>query len=521
MDGSSNDGTVITVGGTLINLDTQDENTVIFIDNGENDVVINVESTGVLEGVNGVIFAEGDAVTITNDGTITGTGVATEGVVYIDRDADGELNTITNNGTITSVGGPAIGLDSLLGTSPNSSTTAAATAADPNVFGGTLNLALTNTGTIENTGTAGGTNAIFFNGDPGSTSEGSTSSSQRGCFENIAGSATPGINCQFGIAIDNSGIISSTNGEAIRNEDEAVLTGTLLNSGTISGGTDGILIAGAQAEHDLALTNSGTIEGADGAGLLITGDGVDLVNAAGGMIIGSDAGLIVTGSTADVRVVDRNDANTATVGPDRNEDFVVAAVNNTFTNAGTISGTRASVDLSGAGQAITFNQQNGALLGDFLGTTGFTDILNITGSNFTLGSNILQSVNTNVGTGVTLNVDGARTIDGNLVSDGILDFLLGTDSLAVAGDVTLNSGSVVNVNDTNGAVTALGQEFTLITSGGTLTNNAALTTTAVDSSFLLDFVVVSSDPNSVVVVAQAAASPPCLLYTSPSPRDRG
>ena len=226
-----------------------------------------------LEGVNGVIFAEGDAVTITNDGTITGTGVADEGVIYIDRDADGALNTITNNGTITSVGGPAIGLDSLLGTAPGSSATGGATPAAPNVFGGTLNVLLTNTGTIENTGTAGGTNAIFFNGDPGNTSEGSIGGSganPRGCFENIDGSTTPQINCQFGITINNSGTISSTNGEAIRNDDDAVLNGTLTNSGTISGGTDAILIDGAHFTHDLDITNSGTITGADGAGLRIT-----------------------------------------------------------------------------------------------------------------------------------------------------------------------------------------------------------------------------------------------------------
>jgi len=94
LDGSSNDGTVITNAGTLINLDTQDENVVIFIDNGENDVVINNDATGVLQGVNGVIFAEGDALTLTNAGLIEGTGDATEGVVYFDRDVDSETNFV-------------------------------------------------------------------------------------------------------------------------------------------------------------------------------------------------------------------------------------------------------------------------------------------------------------------------------------------------------------------------------------------------------------------------------------------
>jgi len=81
------------------------------------------------------------------------------------------------------------------------------------------------------------------------------------------------------------------------------------------------------------------------------------------------------------------------------------------------------------------------ILGDFLGTTGFTDTLNFTNGATTLTNDVLQDVNVNVASGATLDVDGARTIDGNLVSDGALDFVLGTDSLTVTGDTILNAGS--------------------------------------------------------------------------------
>ena len=182
--------------------------------------------------------------------------------------------------------------------------------------------------------------------------------------------------------------------------------------------------------------------------------------------------------------------------------------------------------MSGAGEAVTFNQlTGGTLTGDFLGSTGFVDILNIalngdTGASslFTLTHNIMQTVDVVVGSGATLDVDGARMIDGNLTSDGTIAFVLGTDTLTVAGDVTLNTGSIINVADTNGQVTAAGQQFTLIDTGGTLTNNATLETTAVDNSFLLDFIVLA-DPDSqdVVVEATLASAPPPPPPPTPPP----
>jgi len=106
------DDAVVNIAGTLISNDQNDENVVVFIDNAENDTAINVASTGVLQGVDGVIYAEGDALTLTNAGLIEGTGAADEGVVYFDREADSTPNLITNTGTITGVGGPTIGVDS-------------------------------------------------------------------------------------------------------------------------------------------------------------------------------------------------------------------------------------------------------------------------------------------------------------------------------------------------------------------------------------------------------------------------
>ena len=512
LDSSSNDQVTIINAGTLINLDEQDENVVIFVDNGEDQVNITNAATGLIQGFNGAIFFEGDEATLTNNGTIEGTGNATEGVIYFDRDADSNLNTIINTGTISSVGGATIGIDSLLGTAPSSGDTAAATAAAPNVFTGTTNFTLNNSGTISNSDTAddGDSDAINFNGDNGSTSEGSTGSSQRGCLETSAGATL--VQCQFNVDITNSGVISTArdagSNAAIFAEDDAVINGTITNvaGGSITGAGNGIVISGAQAEHDLTISNAGTIAGTSTAGLTITGDGVTLNNQAGGVINGGTTGLLVAGSTATFGSAARNDANTETLSNETTE-LAVAAINNTFVNAGTISGATSSVDLSGAGEAVTFEQQGGgALLGDFLGTTGFTDTLNFTNGATTLTNDVLQDVNVNVASGATLDVDGARTIDGNLVSDGALDFVLGTDSLTVTGDTILNAGSFVNVADTNGAVTAPGQSFTLINSAGTLTSAATLATTAVDDSFLLDFVTAETANGDFVLTSVAAAA---------------
>ena len=492
LDGSSNDGTVITNAGTLINLDTQDENVVIFIDNGENDVVINNDATGVLQGVNGVIFAEGDALTLTNAGLIEGTGDATEGVVYFDRDVDAETNFVVNSGTITSVGGPAIGVDSLLGSvSPSSSS-----AVGPGVlstFSGLLSIEIDNSGTISNTGSSGSDSAaIFFNGDPGNTSEGSlggSSANPRGSLENIDGSAVQQINSQIDVTLVNSGTISATDEAAILSADDAVLLGTITNTadGTITGDSAGIEIGGSHAEHAVDIINAGDIVGTGGDGLLITGDGVDVVNQAGGLIEGTNAGLTVAGITIDVTVVDRNADNNGSVSS-ADVAVDVAAINNTFTNSGTISGVTASVDLTNAGEAVTFTQTGGVLTGDFLGTTAFDDSFIVGPGAFTLTDDILQTVDVTVQATGDLILDGTRTIDGDLTTSGTLTVDL-ADTHLLAGDLTLTPTTTLVVTDTTGlaASAADGDVFTLIDVAGAGAGSVTLDVSALSAGSTVTF----------------------------------
>jgi len=528
LDSSSNDQVTIVNSGTLINNDTTDEDVVIFVDNSEDDVNITNTEDGVLQGVNGVIFFEGDAATLSNAGLIEGTGNATEGVVYFDRDADGLTNTILNTGTITSVGGATIGVDTLLG----SASSAGAAVGQSGITSFTLE----NFGTIENIDDATGfddsdSDAINFNGDPGNTG-----GLNRGVLEDtgtvdVNGDPVLQVNSQVLVDIDNSGTISAARDNntnaAIRSEDDAVLLGEITNtaSGDITGANTGILIDGAHADHDLLIENAGVIEGTSNDGVFIGGAGVTLNNLDTGVIEGGDVGLTVASTVTNV---DTGDVTVPDVG--------VSAIDNVFFNAGTISGGDASVDLSLAGPlgtlvfvpdedggmvvdiaqslaatgtGVTFEQQGGALTGDFIGST-FTDTLNFTApdggtSEFTLTDDILSDVNVDVASEVDVIVQGARTIEGALVSDGELSFNLGEDSLAVTGDTTLNAGSVIDVTVADGVATMAGETFELITSTGTLLVND-VTVNITDNDAALDFIVVDNMDGTVTIEAVDAAT---------------
>ena len=76
LEDQSSDNAVISLAGTHINNDGDDEDVVVFVDNSEDDITINVLSTGVLQGLDGVIFYEGDGAIIDNAGLIEGTGEA-------------------------------------------------------------------------------------------------------------------------------------------------------------------------------------------------------------------------------------------------------------------------------------------------------------------------------------------------------------------------------------------------------------------------------------------------------------
>ncbi|MEP1421929.1 MAG: hypothetical protein ABJK59_09190, partial [Erythrobacter sp.] len=475
LENDTNDGTVINIAGTLINNDGDDEEVNIFVDNSEDEVVVNVASTGVLQGLDGVIYFEGDNQILTNDGLIAGTGEATEAVVYFDRDADGLLNTVINNGTITSVGGATVGVDSLLGTDPSSGTVG-----DEE---GIARFRLVNTGVISNTGSDSDADAVHLNGDPGSSG-----GEDRGCREDDR------VNCVIEVDITNSGTISAarnnSSNAAIRSESDAVVRGTITNEagGMIVGASNAIRINGAHSDHAVTISNAGTIDGQARAGILIGGSGVTVVNEAGGMIIGAEQGVRLDGDSISVRLLGGSDISEDTTPTD-------TVITNSGTIQGTVDGILVNTDAIGA---IITNNESGTIMGNdgIQSATGGTLVNNgaLTGADgdgvrfegtqdatVTLGASSVTSGTDNAvefagsGTNTLTVTAGARTT-GNLQGSeemGATNILNLTGSEMDTSFVRAFNFGQVNVDGGTHNLSSLATDIGAITmTGGTLFVNA-------------------------------------------------
>lgn len=478
-------------GTTLANTDSSDEDTVIFIDNAENNTSINVHEGATLRGANGVLFLEGDGTTINNNGDIIGTGAQEEGVIYIDRDTDSDLISISNGATgriIAEDNGPAIAIELLLADGEDDAEhvgVQSALADFPTVT-------ILNRGIIETTGTVSDDNdAINIAGNPGTTGGFS-----RACIETTdstgAAVATPALNCIVNLQVINTGTIQSnfdnSGVAAITVEDDALVDGriTNLSGGTITGTVNGIRIAdivvGSEtAEHNLVIANQGTISGTgtSSRGLDLEGDGVTVVNRTGGTISGLSTGISVGAGSSN--------------GVDN------SGVNNTIHNQGTISGGSFSIDSNEAEGRVRVVARGGAVfIGDIRGSVGNIDQLVIREGTTSLEVDVLQDYNVFVDTTGNLTLVGDREIQGQLQSAGTVTLDV-ADTLTVERDVILRAGSTVEVSDLTG-IGAIGAQYTLINVGGVLTNNASIS----DTSALLDFSFVAS--SDLVVEANAAAS---------------
>ncbi len=488
-DGDQDDVTINIASGTILrNSDTSDEDTVIFIDNSENNTTINIADGAALWGENGVIFIEGDGTTIVNDGDIIGTGEAEEGVIYIDRDTDSDTILINNRATgrITAQdNGPAIGIEVLLADGFD----------DPEHVGvqddladfPTVTIINQSGGLIQSTGSVSDDNdAINIAGSPGTTG-----GLDRACIEGAA------LNCVVNLRVINSGIIRSvfdnSGTAAITIEDDALFNGVIVNrvDGLVTGTRNGMRIGdievdGATAEHSGRITNLGTISGTgtSSRGIDLEGDGIRITNGAAATISGLSVGIEVGAGSSS--------------GVDHSGE------SNSIVNRGTISGDNYSIDSTAAEGVIRIvNFGGGSFDGDIRGSAANLDLLNFRNGDSSLTHDVLQNFAVTVAPTGNLTFVGDRTIEGTLLSRGTVSFDL-ADTQTVTGNVQLTRTSTVAISDTTG-VAALNAQFTLIDVGGALINNAALDSSEItDSSFLLDFEFV--DSADLVVEAIAAGS---------------
>lgn len=487
-DGNQDDVIInIASGSLLTSTDTSDEDTVIFIDNAENNTTINIDDGAVLSGVNGVIFLEGDGVEIENNGQIIGTGAAEEGVIYFDRDTDGDLNNLVNGATgqiIAQADGPAIGIETLIADGADD----LVDVGNQDAFTDFPTIRILNEGLIASQGTATNddNDGINVAGNPGETND-----IVRACIESGA------LNCIVNLRIINEGTISSvadsSSNAGITFEDDALFFGGIVNrqNGVITGTRNGIRIGdvvvdGQTAEHSAGpnrasssarINNLGTISGTgtSSRGIDLEGDSVRITNSATGTISGVSVGIEVGAGTS--------------------SGIAHSGLNNSIFNSGTISGSNFSIDSSNAEGAIRINSTGGTFTGDIRGSLGNEDLFIVGAGTTTLTHDILQDFDVRVAQTGTLAFDGDRTIEGDLDLRGVGVFDI-ANTQTVTGDVNLRSTSTIALTDVD-SVGALGAQYTLLDVGGTLVNDSTLDTT--DSSLLLDFVVVVS--NDLVVEA--------------------
>jgi len=316
---------------------------------------------------------------ITNTGAITVSGNATGIKVFASTLGGG----VTNSGAITASNtGIYVGLGSTIGGGiTNSVTITASGNAGIGVGGATIGGGITNTGAITvadeginvfgggalgggiaNSGAiTAGNNGIIVNGSSlgsGITNSGAITASNNGIYV--------GQGSTFGGGITNSGAITVIdNGIYIRLT--STLGGGITNSGAISSSVNaGIRVEGATIRG--AITNSGAITGR-GNGIYI-GQGSTL----GGGI--TNSGKITANAQfgTGIRITGGSSLGGAIV------------------NTGTVSGGFAAIDVSGAGKAVTIDQQGGLILGNVNLSAGNADVVTVSGG---VLSGVVQSGTTN------------------------------------------------------------------------------------------------------------------------------
>jgi len=259
------------------------------------------------------------------------------------------------------------------------------------------NLLINNNGNIDSSADAAGsldlavnTAAISISANPDSTvainNTGSISNSGSNAISLSAALLFGQSCCNVNLTIENEGSISSTvsnsdnlsdffdtfvntvNDAAISFGDNTVITGSVNNSGNISGFANGISFNDATAEHDLIITNSltGTIQGNNGSGVVIRGSGITLNNFGD---ISGNTGLTFSRFISETNPINSDEIqsdqlNTITINDvtiindgnitsdDLNSSAIFfeeyAAVSGSITNNGSIFGSSNGIFISGA-----------------------------------------------------------------------------------------------------------------------------------------------------------------------------
>lgn len=489
---------IITSGSTVGQQSVSDGDTLII----ENNATINSAAPSVVDAV------DSTTITVQNDGTITSTTFSA-----IDNLAS-TLN-LTNHGSIS---GADNGINSQhIGTLSNTA----------DIVGSNNGIYLTgNTNHFTNSGSITGVSLYGLSGDGtlssllntglvtgGSTAIGYTSIGSLSNNGTLSG-VQNGIEADYLTSLTNKGLITGVNGFGIQ---VLMDLGTLNNSGTISGGVDGILTVGKLD----SLTNTGLITG-------VLRSGIDTGDLFGYLYnMGTISGDIAGVDAEDLGTVVNSGLITGADGVFSNDNLV------SLTNTGTITGVGGTTCSCGGGSGVfVINTAGsiinyGAITGDEVGidVTDLTSLINsgsITGTNDegvyldggTLGSLFNSgsitgasdavsarfiTMLTNTGS-ISGGVDGvfAQSIT-SLINSGAIT---GTSNDGIAAEslaALTNDGSISGGDDgidvqyiadltNNGLITGQDEgvkasEITLLTNNGTITGGGASDESGIDADF--------------------------------------
>ena len=374
--------------------------------------------TGRINGSGAGVGVSGSAGTVANFGTVSAIGTGYPSGIYL-----GAGGSVTNGAaTVTTalIEGSAFGVS----------------------IGGTAGT-VTNFGTITATGT-GYTTGVYMDGTASVVTN-------YGTIGATGGTNGVAINlAQGGTVINAAGALLAGSAEGVRADSTLGTKGTVTNSGTITGYTDGVVLKMAGS----TLANSGRITATSqyGFGVYLTAGGY-VTNASTGLIEGYK-GVLATYGAATV-----SNLGMITGSGSNGVGVELAFSGSVLTNGGTISG--------GGGAAVRFAGGNNRLTADpgavFLGLVeggdGVGDLLELAagaatgtiggvGSSFTgfesvdvdsaavwllTGSNTLGAGTTLSNAG-TIDIGAALSLGGSVVNDGVIDIDAG-------GRLTLANGA--------------------------------------------------------------------------------
>ena len=406
---------------------------------GRGGAITNAAGASISGGSIGVYVKYRDSGTVTNSGSISGTGTSSAGIDLADGGVatnlagatvsgkffgvflNGAPGTVANAGTITSASYGAVSLEA--GGRITNAVGALVSGGSNGIYvkaGGTV----TNSGSVKATGAGGAGVDLASGGSVGNVASGSITGTSFGVF--VTGAAG---------TVANDGLITGAHGVALQ------AGGSLTNTASIQGGVAGVFVqVGAGT-----VTNTGTITAtaAGGAGADVEAGG-GITNNTGGSISGAAFGVFVSGGSG------------------------------TVTNAGTISGGSYAVKFSGPGANRLVVNPGAAFVGGVGGASTAANLLELAGgsgalSGLTGGQGTVSAngstwsfTNFNaldVDAGGTWTANGSDTI-GTVLNDGTVAVSGATD-IATAidpgsdGVFQLGSGASLDVAAVLGAQLAV------------------------------------------------------------------